>query len=206
MPAAYWKLFYRGLARAGQRFGVGIAGGETSSAPAAAVAVTLTGSVPAARILTRSGGKPGDAIFVTGKLGGSLRGKHLDFIPRLDEGQWIGASGLASAMMDLSDGLAADLPRLAEASGCGFVIDPALVPRNRGCGVREALSDGEDYELLFSVPARNEASFLRKWRKKFPRVPVTGIGHLTRRGACSSDLPPGFDHFFHCQPGSERAC
>lgn len=204
-PAAYWKTFYRGLSRAGRRFGVGIVGGETSRSPAAAVAVTLTGTVLASRILRRSGGRPGDGIFVTGKLGGSLRGKHLDFVPRLAEGQWLGASGLASAMMDLSDGLSADLPRLAEASGCGFAIDPALVPRNRGCTAQAALADGEDFELLFTVPPRNETFFLRKWRRRFPRVPVTAIGHLTRPGEPAAALPAGFDHFFHCQPGQERA-
>nr|HRJ73246.1 thiamine-phosphate kinase [Terrimicrobiaceae bacterium] len=186
-------------------FGVGIVGGETSSSPAAAVAVTLTGTVSPSRILRRSGGKPGDKIFVTGKLGGSLRGKHLDFVPRLAEGQWLGASGLASAMMDLSDGLAADLPRLAEASGCGFVIDPALVPRNRGCTTESAIADGEDYELVFTVPSRKEASLQRRWRIRFPRVPLTAIGHLTRAGGVASALPAGFDHFFHCQPGPERA-
>lgn len=199
VPVDYWKEFYRGLRRAARRFHVGIAGGETARSPAGImVSIALTGWV-AARFLTRGGGSPGDVLFVTGRLGGSLAGHHLDFVPRLAEGRWLAKSGCARAMMDLSDGLAHDLPRLAGASGCGFVLDRAAVPKNRGCSLEQALTDGEDYELLLAVASRRAAALERAWRARFPRVPLARIGRLTPPGPRPEGLPAGFDHFFGCQ-------
>lgn len=199
----YWKKFYRGLNKAARKYGVGIAGGETARAPMAAVSITVVGECAAKRVILRSGGKAGDRIFVTGRLGGSLRGRHLDFVPRLAEGEWLAKGGYASAMMDLSDGLAADLPRLARASGCGFRIEAEAVPRTRGATVEQALSDGEDYELLVAVPKRKSGGLAAEWKKRFPRVPLTEIGELTEKG--TTPLPPGFDHFFHCQKAGKKA-
>jgi len=84
-------------------------------------------------------------------------------------------------MMDLSDGLGADLPRLAKASRVGFEINEAALPRNPGCSVRNAISDGEDYELLFAVSPRDSERLCRAWRRKFPKVPLTRIGRLNRK-------------------------
>jgi thiamine-monophosphate kinase len=193
---AYWKQFYKGLGKAAKKFGVGIVGGETTRAGHTAVAVSLTGRVEPGRLLRRSGGRPGDRLFVTGTLGGSLEGKHLDFIPRVAEGRWLGAHGAVRAMMDLSDGLATDLPRLAAASGCGFEIDFSALPRTRGCDVERALTDGEDYELLLAVPPRQTDRLTRAWKGVFPKVRLTEIGRLTEPGTSSSALPQGFDHFF----------
>ncbi len=191
----YWQDFYKGLKKAAKRFGVGIAGGETSRARNAAVSIALVGRVEIGRLLTRSGGRPGDLLFVTGTLGGSLAGKHLDFIPRLAEGRWLSARGYVNAMMDLSDGLATDLPRLAAASRCGFELDMKALPRARGCTAEQALSDGEDYELLFAVPERQAARLTRAWGENFPKLQLTEIGRLTEPGASSTALPQGFDHF-----------
>ena len=113
----YWLKFYRGLGRAARKFGVTIAGGEMSRQKhGIAVSVALTGSIEKKNLLLRSGGKPGDAVFVTGVLGGTQASHHLDFIPRLAEGRWLAKNARPSAMMDLSDGLGTDLPRLAQAS------------------------------------------------------------------------------------------
>ncbi len=203
-PVAYWQDFYRGLTKAAKKFGIGIVGGETSSAPHAAISVSVIGRVEPQRLVTRSGGHPGDLLFVTGRLGGSLAGHHLDFVPRVPEGRWLSAQGSVRAMMDLSDGLAADLPRLASASNCGFEIDPARLPRRRGCDVKQALSDGEDYELLLAVPPRLSAKLTAGWKRRFPKVSLSQIGRLTKPGAGTVNLPPGFDHFFHCQPRGEK--
>jgi thiamine-monophosphate kinase len=119
-------------------------------------------------------------LYVTGRLGGSLEGRHLDFIPRVVEARWLTGNFRIHAMMDLSDGLAADLPRLAKASGCGYEISEEKVPRNRGCTVAQALGDGEDFELLFAVRPADAARLEAKWRAKFPRLPLTRIGALTR--------------------------
>lgn len=202
---AYWKEFYKGLGKAAKKFGVGIVGGETTRAKHTAVAISLTGRVEPGRLLTRSGGKPGDLLFVTGTLGGSIEGKHLDFTPRVPEGRWLGAHGSVRAMMDLSDGLATDLPRLAAASGCGFEIEASALPRTRGCDAERALSDGEDYELLMAVPPRNAARLARAWKDMFPKLRLTEIGRLTEPGTSSSALPQGFDHFFSCQRSPDKA-
>lgn len=199
MPVEYWKDFYRGLKRAARKFQVGIAGGETArSTGGIVVSVALIGRASARRFITRGGGAPGDVLFVTGRLGGSLRGHHLDFVPRLAEGRWLAENFPPKAMMDLSDGLAKDLPRLAAASRCGFELDFAAIPANRGCSLEQALGDGEDYELLFAMAPRKAAGLERAWRRRFPRVPLTRIGRLVRRGVRPA-LPPGFDHFFSCQ-------
>jgi thiamine-monophosphate kinase len=177
---------------------VSIVGGETSRSPGPAfVSVALTGEVERARCVRRSGGRAGDILFVTGRLGGSLSAKHLDFVPRLAEARWLTEHFHIRAMMDLSDGLAADLPRLAKASGCGCEISGESIPCNRGCTVAQALGDGEDFELLFAVQPRDAKRLETKWRRRFPGLPLTRIGVLTRSPANRERKPTahGFDHF-----------
>jgi thiamine-monophosphate kinase len=196
-PAARVKALYTGLRQAARKFGVSIVGGETSRSPGPLfVNVALTGWVERTRCILRSGGSSGDALYVTGRLGGSLARKHLDFTPRLTEARWLTEHFKIHAMMDLSDGLAADLPRLAAASGCGFDLDEVRLPRTPGCTVAQALSDGEDYELLFAVSPRDSTKLESAWRRKFPNLPLTCIGKLLP----TSDFrlptsPRGHDHF-----------
>jgi len=193
---AYWTQFYRGLRRAARRFDVQIVGGETTRTRGPIViTVSLTGTVDKKHLVKRDGGKPGDAIFVTGRLGGSLGGRHLTFTPRVKEGIWLARHFRPTAMMDLSDGLAKDLPRLAARSGPGFAIDPTKVPRNRGCSIEQAIGDGEDYELLFTLSAKESAALERQWRKAFPRLRLTRIGTLQRKSRKGTPLAGGFDHF-----------
>jgi len=195
LDPAYWVDFYKGIRKAARKFHVTIAGGEMSRQPRGiAVSVALTGSL-AGRHVPRSGGSPGDLLFVTGELGGSSAGHHLDFFPRLKEGQWLAATGGASAMMDLSDGLGSDLPRLARASGCGFHVELEAIPLRKGSGIKAALTDGEDYELLVAVSPRKASSLVKKWKAAFPRVPLTCIGSLNSSGAAPPDWPGGWDHF-----------
>lgn len=196
LNAGYWRKFYRGLGRAARKFGVAIAGGEMSRQKRGiAVSVAVTGTVAKNQLVRRSGGRAGDWIFVTGRLGGSIRGKHLRFQPRLEEGSWIATNGFAAAMMDLSDGLGSDLPRLARACGCGFEIDAAAVPRNRGRSVEEAISDGEDYELLFAVRPAKAERLRRVWKMAFPKLPLTCIGKLTKEKKSPPGWQGGWDHF-----------
>src|SRR5690606_24292863 len=119
-----------------ERFGAVLVGGETCRVPqssAAVISVSATGRVERENLVTRSGGKAGDEIWVSGALGGSLAGKHLDFIPRIDQARWLVSHFKPTAMMDLSDGLARDLPRLAKSSGCGFQLDHKAIPLSEGC-------------------------------------------------------------------------
>src|SRR5690606_13557878 len=115
------------------------------------------------------------------------------FAPRLAEAAWLVRRMRPGAMMDLSDGLAKDLPRLAAASGCGFRLDPAVLPRNRGCTATQALGDGEDYELLLAVPPQRWRKAAAGWRRTFPKLPLTMVGELTE--AEGQPLRGGWEHF-----------
>jgi thiamine-monophosphate kinase len=190
------SALYAGLRRAARRFGVSIVGGETARSPGPLfLNVALTGSVERTRCILRSGGRAGDALYVTGRLGGSRAGRHLDFSPRLAEARWLTAHFKLHAMMDLSDGLAADLPRLAAASRCGFTIDDSLLPKNKGCTVRQALTDGEDFELLFALAPRDATALETAWKQRFPRLALTRIGTLLRHSSSVIRHSDGFDHF-----------
>ena|ERR1041385_445404 len=191
------RQLYRGIEKAARAFAVSVVGGETSNIKGPAViSVSVTGSVEKTRWVGRSGGKPGDELFVTGRLGGSLRGHHLNFVPRIAESRWLTKNFRVHAMMDLSDGLGTDLPRLARASGVSFEIDETSLPLNRGSTVTQAISDGEDYELLFAISPKDSKSLLSRWRKKFPKVSLTRIGRLNRQSTIENrKLRRGYVHF-----------
>lgn len=194
IPAGYWEEFYRGLRKAAERFGVTVAGGEISRQPRGiAVSVALTGAMDGVRPVLRSGGRPGDWLLVTGRLGGTLAGHHLDFVPRLAEGRWLARHVRPHAMMDLSDGLGSDLPRLAGASGCGFQVDVSSLPVRPGAAAHAALTDGEDFELLLAVPELRAQRLLNDW--PFPCTPLTRIGKLDGSGQIPDGWPAGWDHF-----------
>jgi thiamine-monophosphate kinase len=197
LEVVYVERLYTGLRRCAEKFGVAIVGGEMSRGAQIVVSVSLTGSVAANRCVPRDGAKAGDAIHVTGRLGGSLRGRHLDFMPRVAEAQWLAKHLPVHAMMDLSDGLAKDLPRMAQASGVGFVLEESALPVSEGCTPAQAWSDGEDYELLFALPAPLTKRQHSRWQRAFPEVPLTCIGRFveTGQGRAPSFSGTGWDHF-----------
>lgn len=184
---------YRGLARLAAEFGISLAGGETTALPqdGLAISVALTGRVEHGRAVLRSTAHPGDFLYVSGKLGGSFEsGRHLDFTPRVLLARALMEHGLRpSAMMDLSDGLGTDLPRLAAASRCGFEVDEASLPLHEGCTPRQGISDGEDYELLMSFPPE----LAERLSGAHLPTPITRIGRLTDGGG--QNLPSGWQHF-----------
>lgn len=187
---------YRGLHHAASEFDVCIVGGETSSTRGPAViSVSVAGIVEENRWIPRNGGQVGDELFVTGRLGGSTRGRHLRFRARIEESRWLTEHFPIHSMMDLSDGLGADLPRLARASHLSFDIDESTLPRSRGCTIQQAINDGEDYELLFSIAPERSKSLPNKWRKKFPELPLTRIGHFTPRSGMKMQKWRGYVHF-----------
>lgn len=191
------KALYRGLRRAAKRFKVSIVGGEMSSTPGPmAISVSVAGFVEKDRCVSRRGGKAGDDLFVTGRLGGAGRQKHLQFVPRIAESRWLTKNFAIHAMMDLSDGLGADLPRLARASRVGFIVETENLPLARGATIDNAISEGEDYELLFAILPRERTRLEREWRRNFPRVPLTRIGQLNPKSKIrNSKLPGGYVHF-----------
>ncbi|MBV9008219.1 MAG: thiamine-monophosphate kinase [Verrucomicrobia bacterium] len=195
--ASWVRALYRGLNRAAARFDVAIAGGETSAiAQSRAITVSAAGYVEPDRCVSRSGGKAGNELFVTGELGGAVNGRHLKFVPRVIEARWLTRQFQIDAMMDLSDGLGSDLPRLARASKLSFEIDHEALPYARRCTYEQAISDGEDYELLFAIAPRLTGDLQKRWRKKFPKLRLTRIGKLTScLPVAARKLPPGYVHF-----------
>ena len=195
------ERLYRGLGRAAKRFKVRIVGGEMSGTPGpVAISVCVVGFVERNRCVSRRGGKAGDDLFVTGRLGGALKQKHLRFVPRIVESRWLTRNFPVHAMMDLSDGLGADLPRLAKASRVGFAVEMETLPVARGAKIDNAISEGEDYELLFAISRRERNRLLRSWKKKFPKLPLTRIGSFSQLSTRNYQLlPSGYTHFK--QPG-----
>jgi thiamine-monophosphate kinase len=191
------KALYRGLRGSAKRFKISIVGGEMSSTPGPiAISVSIAGFVEKGRWLSRRGGKVGDDLFVTGRLGGAVKQKHLQFIPRIVESRWLTKNFAIHAMMDLSDGLGVDLPRLARASNVGFKIEMESLPLSRGAKIDSAISEGEDYELLFAISRRDRNRLERGWRRKFPKLPLTRIGSLSQLSTKNSQLlPSGYVHF-----------
>lgn len=193
---AKWRSLYRGIAKAARTFGLSIVGGETSRSPGPLfLSVALTGEVLKKNLRLRSGACPGDLICVTGKLGGSFKsGRHLRFQPRLAEGRWLAGQRGVTAMMDLSDGLGSDLPKLARLSNCSFRIAPDSLPLHQGCSIKEAICDGEDYELLFTISPRFWPDLQKRWDAASPRLNITPIGMMISPREPSTPLPSGHDH------------
>ena len=189
------KRVYTGLEAAARIYGVNLVGGETAKSPGPFfLSVALTGTVDHGKYVGRSGGRKGDWLYVTGKLGGSIGGRHLRFRPRVAEAQWLVSRFPVHAMMDLSDGLATDLPRLAIASCLGFEVDTEDLPLHRGARPENGLRDGEDYELLFALPPAAQKQLETEWRMKFPRLRLTAIGRLVENGRTQFS-EKGYDHF-----------
>jgi thiamine-monophosphate kinase len=160
---------YRGLRDLADEFGVAIVGGDTNTWDGPLVInVALQGEPGPAGIVRRSGAQVGDWLMVTGLLGGSISAKHLDFVPRVREALELAALSRLHAMMDLSDGLGLDLPRLCQESGVGAVVRAASVPCTAGCSLEAALGDGEDFELLFAVSEEDG-------RRLLDHQPITGV-------------------------------
>lgn len=192
---AWLREFYLGLAAAARRYDVKIVGGDITQAPAGffGAFLTLHGEATGKRVVTRGGALPGDRIFVTGRLGGSLLGHHYKFSPRLAEGAWLAARKEVCAMMDVSDGLAKDLDALTPEGLAPALCEAAIPisPAARKCAAQtkqsplfHALSDGEDYELLIIVCYRvDPARFERDWKKKFPRLKLSHIGNFVKKDA-----------------------
>jgi thiamine-monophosphate kinase len=190
------KKLYAGLRNAAKKFDVQIVGGETSATRGPVViSVSVCGEAEKDRWVLRSGGRVGDSLFVTGKLGGSIRGKHLRFVPRIEESRWLTQNFYVHAMMDLSDGLGADLPRLARASRIGFEVEESAIPRHRGCSIKQAINDGEDYELLFAIAPRDGNRLQASWKKRFPKLLLTRIGRLSQPSATRHRQFRGYVHF-----------
>lgn len=188
------KDFYKGMSESGSRTGAVLAGGDTTRARTLTADLIVLGHAPAGRALRRDGAKTGDAIYVSGELGVEAPGKRIRFEPRLALGRYLLENRLASACMDVSDGLAMDLSRLCEESGVAAALASPL-PLAQGVAVERALTHGEDYELLFTVPSRQRVP------ATFNGVPLTRVGTIVagKAGRVTLDAKPlaarGWDPF-----------
>jgi thiamine-monophosphate kinase len=194
--------FYRGLLSLARREGIVLAGGDLARADKVMCDIVVCGAVPRGRALRRDGARAGNSIYVSGTLGGSALGlahpsgtawkRHARPEPRLALGRFIREELRATAAMDISDGLSLDLRRMCEASGLRAEIGtPPIYP---GATLEQALHGGEDYELLFTLPARATAPM------EFEGVPLTRIGVMRRGkvGVVLNGAPLealGWDHF-----------
>jgi thiamine-monophosphate kinase len=189
--AEFVAKIYDGMNALAKEHDVAICGGETTTNPERIlISIALLGTVPRGKQILRSGAKVGDAIFVTGELGGSLAGRHLDFEPRLAEARWLAAHFQVHAMLDLSDGLAGDLRHILNASGVGAELLKTALPVSHAAKLRAkagdlakpaaiaALTDGEDFELLFTVPSRDAVKLLDAWNGKFPNLKLSCVGRI----------------------------
>ena len=202
-PMAFVDALYGGLVRCARRFGVAVVGGDTVRAARVTVDVAMLGTVDRRHLALRSGAQVGDALFVTGRLGGSLAsGRHARFTPRVREAQQLVRQVRIHAMMDLSDGLASDLWQMSRASRVVLRVEAARIPVSRAARpLQRALSDGEDFELLFAVGWRDVGRVPRR----IGSCPITRIGAAVRRGVrvelqqsngrISPLAPAGFRHF-----------
>ena len=195
VPQKWVNRFLAGLLEAAEEFRVPLAGGDTAqSAGGIQADIVVVGSVPKGTAVLRSGARPGDSIYVTGDLGGSAAAiarlregkvraadyeRHFHPVARVEVGRWLRRRGLASAMIDVSDGLSTDLEHICEESGVGAEIEVATIPRAQvgrpaqQVGFDLALHGGEDYELLFASAKRIPA--------KVAGIRVTRIGQITRK-------------------------
>lgn len=206
---------YSGMKTLAAQYEVAISGGETTTNPdRLLLSIALVGRVARDQAVRRAGAKPGDGIFVTGELGGSILGRHLTFEPRLREAQWLATHFHPHAMMDISDGLAGDLPHILRAGNVGAELLSEAIPVSRAaklqarapsahhddaegtdpCGetnhappskpkrktaLEAALTDGEDFELLFTLPSRKAVPLVDAWKKRFPETRLSCIGRVT---------------------------
>lgn len=199
LPQDWTTKFIRGLAKLARRYEVSLAGGDTAQSPRGILAdIIVLGSVPRGKAVPRSGARPGDRLFVTGSLGGSSDAvvrmqkrprikldpkhypRHFSPEPRIQIGKLLREKGLATSMIDTSDGLSTDLSHICEESGVGAELDLEKIPRatvgnpRHPVNVELALHGGEDYELLFTSPAR------KRIPPEVAGVTVTEIGRITR--------------------------
>jgi len=178
------KELHSGIVRAGAKYGCALVGGDITSwknENPFAVSVAMISECAGGEPITRSGAKVGDCICVTGTLGGSGYGRHLEFEPRVKEAMKIAGAVKVNSMIDISDGLSSDLNRICTQSAVGAIIDARLIPvsddaRRNEDPLGSALNDGEDFELLFTLSRRECEGLLKDWDEA---VAITRIGTIT---------------------------
>jgi len=178
------RQLHSGITIAAERFGCALVGGDITKwhdEGLFAVSVTVLSRKGGSEPIKRSGARVGDAICVTGSLGGAGCGKHLEFEPRVKEAIKIAKMVTVNSMIDISDGLSSDLNRICQASRVGAVVNAEQIPISQQASksaepLSSALNDGEDFELLFTLSEQSCQRLLDEWNKP---IPITQIGEIT---------------------------
>ncbi len=206
------KELYLGIKEMADAYNIKIIGGDiVSSKKTVVINVTMYGKDEGLKTISRSGAEEGDAIMITGALGGSILGKHITFKPRLKEGLLLNKKFNINSMIDVSDGLTADLGHILDESGVGAILyedeipisaDAKRLARKTGLSaLHHALHDGEDYELLFTLSDKESEKLLAS--RTFPAL-VSKIGHINKlkgirmqgtNGKLRKIKPVGYKHF-----------
>jgi len=223
LPQSWVRRFAHSLINLAKKYSATLAGGDTAESPSGILAdIVVVGTVPKGKAVLRSGARPGDRIYVSGELGGSAAAiwqlrknpkrkpnpreypRHFFPEPRIELGRILREKGLASAMIDTSDGLSTDLAHICEESSVGAELLAESIPRasvgkpSREVVLQFALHGGEDYELLFTAPRS------KRIPSHIAGVPITLIGYITRfqkiflmneSGVGFELRPQGWEHF-----------
>jgi thiamine-monophosphate kinase len=202
------RQLHNGLVEVGDRYNCKLIGGDiTSWKNDGKLVVNICAiSEPVGKPVKRDGAKPDDIICVTGRLGGSIKGKHMNFDPRVDEAIKIASLVKLNSMMDISDGLSCDLPRICQQSNVGAIINASDIPISPAAShsdrdpLNAALNDGEDFELLFTLSPTQWSKLKQSWNDK---LPITPIGQIDQKpgvrinfgqGKIEKLKPAGYDH------------
>ncbi len=204
------KNFLSGVFQLAHKHKIACVGGDMTAARQFFCSITVWGEMAGRRPISRAGARPDDLIMTTGTFGGSILKKHYAFTPRTAESVWLARHFPPSAMIDVSDGLMQDLKHILKESRCGARIELDAVPVSADALVRHktktgalngALSDGEDFELLFALRPQMLPRLMARWKKSFPKTPLTAIGRMTRSTAKISFFQNGERVHFKPRPG-----
>ncbi len=205
MPKAtslkFADLLFKGMIDVCREYGINIVGGDLSSSDKIIIDVSMLGLVEKNKLTLRSMARAGDYIFVTGELGGSISGKHLNFTPRLREARFLCGKFKINAMIDISDGLAQDLSHILKQSRVGAVLYEELIPVSKEArGLSDAFNSGEDFELLFTLPQGEAGRLLRKKIAKYRLIGEivdrkNGFKLIYSSGKIKEIKSKGFSHF-----------
>ncbi len=198
---AFIDRLFKGMSNLAKQYKINIVGGDLSKARRLTIDVSMLGIVEKKNLVLRSTAKERDIIFVTGSLGGAIRGKHLNFIPRVKEARFLVKNFKVNAMMDISDGLAQDLRHILEESRVGALIYEDLIPLSgQARNLDEALYMGEDFELVFTLSCREAKKLMGKNIADFKPIGEIvdkkyGLRLVDKRGKGKIIRPRGFRHF-----------